>query len=343
MQESHALADQFRQHFGHRQHLYGALLDQLADDLESGGPTAAICARHLDAPRGDAIQLRLLAGIFRLVLSGAAPELQSFYPSLGGTADPADAWPLLQPVLVRHQAELRAGLEMAPQTNEVGRAACLVLGIFDAVAEDGLHRVRLLEVGASAGLNLNVDCYRFTGRDWNYGPERSDLVIDTAARGVRTTPFTIVDRRGCDLAPVDVTTEAGATYLRSFVWPFDLERHQRLDAAIEIARRHAPIVDRASASSWLADQLQEAPDAEVLTVVWQSITEQYWPAAETAAVAQIITEARARMPLAHISMEGVPPTVASDGYDITLHGPTTCLDGTIIARSHHHGPPIALV
>ncbi|MFC6342747.1 DUF2332 family protein, partial [Nocardioides hankookensis] len=100
------LADQFRDHFGHRQHLYGVLLAELADDLDAGGATATICADHLDAPRGDAIQLRLLAGIFRIVLRGEAPQLEPFYPSLGGRDDPEQAWPHVRPVLEQHVDEL---------------------------------------------------------------------------------------------------------------------------------------------------------------------------------------------------------------------------------------------
>jgi hypothetical protein len=71
------LADIFRAHFGHREHLYGVLLDELADDLEAGGLTAQICRDHLDAPRDEAIQLRLLAAIFRIVLPCWLPMVMS--------------------------------------------------------------------------------------------------------------------------------------------------------------------------------------------------------------------------------------------------------------------------
>lgn len=124
---------------------------------------------------------------------------------------------MLRPVLADHVAELRRALDLAPQTNEVGRSACLAVGLFDAVRRHGLRRVRLLEPGASAGLNLNVDRYRIIGPGWSWGPAESPLILDTEAQGVRPEAVTIIERRGCDLSPVDVSTHDGASYLTSFV------------------------------------------------------------------------------------------------------------------------------
>ncbi len=56
-----------------------------------------------------------------------------------------------------HVEELRESLGTVPQTNEVGRSAALLATLFAASAVTGLSRVRVLEVGASAGLNLLVD------------------------------------------------------------------------------------------------------------------------------------------------------------------------------------------
>lgn len=337
------LADQFRDHFGHRQHLYGVLLGEMADDLDAGGPSAAIFADRLDAPRSDASHLRLLAGLFRIVLRGDAPELEPFYPSLGGGADPEMAWPAVRGVLAAHVDELRDALDLAPQTNEVGRSANLALGLFHAVRAHGLRRIRLLEPGASAGLNLQVDRFRLTGPDWSWGPDDSPLVLDTQASGVRPEPLTIVSRRGCDLSPVDASSEKGARRLTSFVWPFDLVRQARLAAALEVASEHPVTIDRAPASSWVREQLAEPVDDDVLTVVWTSITQQYWPAAETLAVTDAIEEARRRIAVAHVSLEGVPPMQLPGGYDWREHGPDTSVDGVRIARSTHHGPPLMLV
>lgn len=79
-------------------------------------------------------------------------------------------------------------------------------------------------------------------------------------------------------------------------------------------------VDQAPASIWVGEQLARPMDNDVLTIVWQSITAQYWPASEREAVITAIAEARRRMPLAHVSMEGIPPP-RSDGYATERHGP----------------------
>jgi hypothetical protein len=64
---------------------------------------------------------------------------------------------VMRNVIDAYAAELHDALAVTPQTNEVGRSAPLLAGLFDLVAACGLRRIRLLEVGASAGLNLLLD------------------------------------------------------------------------------------------------------------------------------------------------------------------------------------------
>jgi hypothetical protein len=146
------LADRFRAHARDAEHLYGYAIRGMAGDWEAGGPIRAVCRGYENAPRGAVIQLRLLAGVFRLVLTGRAPELVRFYPCLGGTAPPSQAWPVMRNVIAAHIDELHAALAVAPQTNEVGRSVALLVGLFDLVGASGVRRIRLLEPGASAGL-----------------------------------------------------------------------------------------------------------------------------------------------------------------------------------------------
>ena len=189
-----------------------------------------------EAPAGAVIQLRLLAGIFRLVLTGRAPELRPYYACLGGTESPVTAWPVMRRVIADHPDELHEALAIAPQTNEVGRSVALLVGLFDLAAATGCRRVRLLELGASAGLNLLVDRFRVVGDGWSWGPEASPVQLLEAVHGaIVPAELEIVEARGCDLDPVDATSDQGRLRLTSFVWPFDVHRHDRLAGALRLA------------------------------------------------------------------------------------------------------------
>ncbi|MEV4259785.1 DUF2332 family protein, partial [Spirillospora sp. NPDC049652] len=131
--------------------MYAELLRRAADDPD--GPVAAVLS---DGPEAGRV-LRLLGATHRLVLEGRAPGLAAHYPTAGGTADPLAAWPAFRALLADRPDEVRAGMSGAPQTNEVGRAAPLVGGLLAILAAAGERPVRLLEAGASAGLNLRAD------------------------------------------------------------------------------------------------------------------------------------------------------------------------------------------
>src|SRR4051794_2851123 len=135
--------------------LYGA-----ADDYEAGGPAADLLRPHADDPSGSVPSLRLAGALHRLVLERKAPELALHYPSVGGTAGPHGVWPVARQVVAEHLEQLRGDVQRPVQTNEVGRSAALFGGLLHVAAE-ARKPVRLLEIGASAGLNLLVDRFGY--------------------------------------------------------------------------------------------------------------------------------------------------------------------------------------
>jgi hypothetical protein len=339
------LSDRFRQHAAVcSSPLYAALMAAMADDWDAGGPTRAVCAGWERAQPGSVVQLRLLAGLHRIVLRGDAPALAAYYRNLGGTLAPESAWTVARDVIADHVEELRDGLALAPQTNEVGRAAALAVGLADAVWRTGVGRVRLLEVGASAGLNLLVDRYAVRLDDGQVlGDPRSALLLDGAHGPIEPASLAVVERRGCDLSPIDAGSTDGAMLLSSYVWPDHPHRFERLQAALAIARSARPGVEAASAGEWLEGALADDPDDDVLTVVWQSITRMYWPADELARVQAAIDAAGRRLPrLAHVAMEyGPGDTGAQLTVDVWRDG---AADGarTLVGGVHDHGLPVTL-
>lgn len=351
------LAERFRAHAGEQTHLYGYLLRGMADDLDAGGPVLEIVRGYEDAPTGAVIQLRLLAGLFRLVLTGRAPTLLPFYACLGGEEPPEAAWAVARPVVAAHREELWAALAIPPQTNEVGRSVALLVGLLDLAATTGARRVRVLELGASAGLNLLLDRFRIAGAGWAWGPPASPVQLldavqgpDTEDGGVRMPPppgdpLEIVAARGCDLDPVDATSADGRLRLTSFVWPFDVHRHERLAGALQLAATHPPVVDRASAARWLEQQLVDVPEPDVLTVVWHSITQLYWPAAEIAAVRGCLEAYGRRHRVAEVGMEYPADDDGAAGPEVRTvvwSGDGTPPRERLLGTAHDHGLPVRL-
>lgn len=323
--------------------LYGVLMRGMADDWDAAGVVREICAGWENASAADVVQLRLLGGLHRLVLTGAAPELQPYYRSSGGARPPGDAWPIARAVMAAHVDRLRDTLAIVPQTNEVGRSAALVVALYAAAAATGLRKVRLLEVGASAGLNLRVDHFRVVTPSWTWGPADSPVVLDDAVTGeIAPVDVEIVDRMGCDLHPIDPLTEAGSLRLRSFVWPDHVERARRLAGALKIAARVPVAVDRSEATPWLRERLAERCDDDVLTVVWHSVVWQYLQPTDRAAAEAAMATASQQSALAHTSME--PPDLSRATHArLTV---TTYADGVGETRDlgtvHAHGLPVRL-
>ncbi|MEU9872728.1 DUF2332 domain-containing protein [Actinomadura sp. NPDC048021] len=287
--------------------MYAELLTRAAED------PGAVVTEVLGARTRTGYILGMLGTVHRLVLEGRAPELAAYYPTAGGTRDPLEAWPAFRDVLAGHAAEVRDGLLDPPQTNEVGRAAPLVgglLAIADACRPAGAPGrslpVRLLEIGASGGLNLRADRFRFLHESGAYGPE-SPVVLPDAWRGLPPVgaPLAIAERRGCDPNPLDAASPAGRRRLLSYVWPDQTARVARLRAAFEVAARVPATVVKAGAADFLEGL---APEEGVATVVWHSTMRAYMSRDEAARVDRSIERAGAaatpEAPVAHLSFEG---------------------------------------
>ena len=294
--------------------LYAELIDRLADDLESGGPTFDVLAGHESDAGPSALALRLMGAVHRLVLEGEAPALAEYYPSVGGVADAKAAWPALRDVLARDRIRLVPLLDQAPQTNEVGRSAALLGGLLYIASEYRLP-VWLHEVGASAGLNLRADHYRYVSDDAEWGPTESPVVLDGAWNGSPPTDarLKIADREGSDLAPIDPVSRNGRLRLLSYVWPDQTKRLARLRGALEIAEQVPVTVRREDALSTVR-RLTLVPG--YVTVLWHSVMWQYLPRADRTAINErldaIGVSATKRAVLARLTLEPRRRTPESD-------------------------------
>jgi hypothetical protein len=326
---------------------YAVLLRHLADDAASDGITARLLLGHVGDLQEDALALRLLGAAHRLALGGEAPSLAAHYPSTGGDGDAQAAAVALPSVLAEHRAFVQDALQVAPQTNEVGRAAGLVGALCHLVAARPLP-IRLIEIGASAGLNLRCDQFEIRAEGGgSFGRIGSSALLDQAWRGhlpPMTRSIKIIERSGCDLHPLDPTTADGALTLMSYVWPDQAPRLARLAGALTVAADVPATVERVGAADFL-DRVELRPGSWL--VVWHSVMWQYLDVSERVAVRRRLEElgsgATDDAPLAHVAFE---PRVVAEEQDflISVHTwPDVGLGSgeRIFGKGAPHGIPIS--
>lgn len=288
--------------------LYAYLLEQSAADVEAGGACRDVLRGHALDPHGSALALRFMGAVHRIVLTGRAPELARYYPSTNGRIDNAKCWPIFRATVEQYQDALRELVNRPVQTNEVGRAAALIGG-FLLVSQESNLPLRLLEMGASAGLNLRWDHYYYEADGASFGDKSSAVHLTDVFTGGHpplSTQARISERRGCDLNPLDLETEEGEVTLLSYVWADQTARLKMLRGAIEVARRVAAPVDIADAPQWLAAQLASVM-RDTATIIFHSIVWQYMSEEGRRRVVEILERAgklaTSNSPLAWLRME----------------------------------------
>ena len=284
-----------------------------AEDIKAGGPTAALVADWPTNPRADVVALRLAGALHAAVLTGRDPALAALYPGHAARWRMAEVWPAARAFLAREGDWVRAFMRSPPQTNETRRAIALLAG-FLAFAKEWRGPVDMLEIGASAGLNLNWDRFAYRTASWAWGQE-SPVVIDTDWQGAAPplVEINVRHRAACDLNPLDIRDAAARLQLKSYIWPDQPERLARFDGAVALALEHNARVDRADAAVWLGEKLA-ARAKDAATIVYHSVFLQYPPREAREAIVAAINAAGAAAtdaaPLAWVRLE---PEAVTDG------------------------------
>ncbi|HET8696285.1 MAG TPA: DUF2332 family protein, partial [Gammaproteobacteria bacterium] len=276
------------------------------------------------SPLADNVPLRLAGALNSLARSGRVRDLAAAYPP-NGIPRRATFATVLRHVLASHAREIGAFLEHTPQTNEVGRSAVLIGGLLEVAARTRLP-LALYEIGASAGLNLLADRYRYRLGSAEFGPSDAKLTLAPDWTGPPPSvdaKLRVSSRRGCDVSPIDVRNPAERERLQCYVWPDQPERVARLDAAIATALAAEPFtVDRADAADWVEAQLPAAAQAGAARVLFHSIVWSYLPEPTRVRIrthmAALGASSSASKPLAWLRFELAPATDAKTEIRLTL-------------------------
>lgn len=275
----------------------GRLCAVLGERLDRSTPVG--CA-VLDWPggtpsgRGDAVPLRLAGALHALVRRGAAPGLRAVYPPRP-LPSAAALWAVVSAALAEHAEAIIPWLAAPPQTNEVARASVLHAGLLVVAAETRLP-IALYEIGASAGLNLNLDRFGYRYGEARRGDPAS--VVQLAPHWHGTPPpdgvVRITRRLGNDIAPLDVASAADRERLLAFTWPDQAERIGRLEAALAVAAAHPPPIEAGDAADFVERHFAAPLRPGEVRVLAHSIALQYVPEALRARIATCLAAAGAR-------------------------------------------------
>lgn len=259
-----------------------------------------------------------------------------------GTPAPG-AYAGLREVLVSRWDEIRSiVLARSTQTNEVRRLATL-RPAFASVAPASGGPIALLEVGASAGLNLFSDrwSYRWTAVDGTEHRLGNGPVLSCAIAGPVPLPTQVPEigwRGGIDLNPLDVTDSESKDWLTKLVWPEQDERRERLTTAISIAAQDPPELRSGDLLETLPGLLDELP-AGLTPIVFHSAVIAYLPPERRtdfhALMADLVAQGRCHW----VSNEGptVLPELAAGVAPPTSPSFLLAIDGRPVGWTHGHG------
>ncbi|HEU5200301.1 MAG TPA: DUF2332 domain-containing protein [Ktedonobacterales bacterium] len=283
--------------------LYARLCRNIAADPEV---LALVATAQPDQPTPNL----LLAAVQYLLLKGVEHPLAAFYPGIAGSPDKTnDPYPAFHAFCLEHAEALRPLLATRlVQTNEVSRCACL-LPAFGVVAQQAKgESLSLIEIGASAGLNLLWDRYSYDYGDGRfYGAVNSPMRLRCALQGTKTPPFlsplpSIAFRVGLDLNPIDIHNADEVLWLRALIWPEHHERVIRLQQALEIARKKQPLLLAGDALALLPDIIAEVPSDTTLCIFHSFTLNQFSPE-QREQLASLLQGVSAQRTIFRISLE----------------------------------------
>lgn len=307
----------------------GRLMPLIGERLARGAVAERVLGWEGDpSATADSVPLRLAGGLHALKIERLA--LGDVYPP--AEVDDDRLWAAVGAALTDHEEHLLRWLDNAPQTNEVRRSAVLLPSLARVARRFPGKPVELLELGASAGLNLRCDRFRLVLPEGGIGPEDSPVQLDPEWRNAPVAGVLpeIVARRGVDLNPLD----PGRDRLRllAYLWPDQPERIARTEAAIGIARDVPADLARGDAADWVERMLAE-PDDGRLRVIFHTVAWQYFPEGTKMRIRGAL--GRAAAPVLQIGMEA-DGREAGPGAGLTwTHWPEGGVEA--LGRADFHG------
>lgn len=282
--------------------LYSFLSAQIAQDREL--LTLALACRP-EQPPGNL----LLGAVHYLLLQQPDDPLAAYYPSL--TAHPLpvhEAYPAFKRFCLEHRPVLEEIVAThLVQTNEIRRCTYLLLA-FAHIAKQTTHQgiaepLALLEIGASAGLNLLWDHYRYRyqqqGHVMEVNAAGSPVLLRCEVKGEQmpalpTTFPPVAWRMGLDLNPIDLRKPEQYRWLRALIWPEHHDRLALLEDAHLIYQQYPPLLRQGDVATDLVAALSLMPAYATPVLFHTHVFTQVAPDVQEEVTQQLLRFARDR-------------------------------------------------
>lgn len=254
----------------------------------------------------------IFAAVHFLLLQGTQHPLAAFYPSVGKSAlKDGDPCPHFRDFCLKHESEVVRLVETrVTNTNEVARSTSLYPA-FDFIARETGQDLHLVEIGPSAGFNLNWDRYHYTYRRdeevLTRGPSGARLNLEAALRSEHAPPLLqsfprVSSRVGLELNLVDLQKPDDRLWLKALIWPERGLRFVRLESAIGTALEHPQRILSGDALELLEGVVNALPAGGAIVIYHSHVTYQFSQPMRARLNATIESISRVR-PIYRVSIE----------------------------------------
>lgn len=208
--------------------LYEGLSKQIAGDEE----LLHLCTL---VKEGQPVPNLFLAAVHFFVLQNKEALIAAYYPSVTGQKSEAIPFDLFKAFVRQHQDGIAGLLQHRIVQTNVLTCCNYLLPVFSNILSRTSSPATIIDIGASAGLNLNFDHYEYYYNDKKvYGDSR--LKLHCQIRGGEApiiTPFNCAIRKiGIDQNLIDPTDAGDLLWLQALIWPDQTERFSMLTEAL---------------------------------------------------------------------------------------------------------------
>ncbi|MGC2167999.1 MAG: DUF2332 family protein [Acidimicrobiales bacterium] len=299
---------------------YSALLGELENDH--------LALELLASVRASQRNPMLVLAALQLAALRGHPVLAPMYDDArrGELRHPRNAAYRVIAALGEEPSLVRDELWRSTQTNEPGRSAVLQAVVADLARSD--ETVNILEVGASAGINLRFDQFPVRAHD---DANPLTLVCEDRSEIDRTRLLPRVNERvGIDLNPLSLGNEEDRLWLKACLWAEERRRHERFDAIVAAqARWPSATILRGSVRERLDEALVRCTTSAT-TIIVNTWTAAYFSHDEREWYFDEVSRRCALGAVAWISVES--PMVTWPGIDATTEDAHRAASQIVVTR-----------